>query len=349
MRGRAFHPLRRNDEAPHAVAPPPCQLRLWRPCALRLASACTIYSGLPIRGGRANSPPALGVARCFPSGAQAQPPAIMRAMFVLCLAFCALGHCVGSSLRVERRGSSREGRVGAEAFMLINGKSGPQEMCLTIIDGNSVDACGRGQRSVARAFSAGISQGAGNDDDLVLESCVDSVAAGDGRELWVMQPGGRIAAVRGGKCISVHDGLVSLSDCEASDSWELQANNQLKSASGGGGCLSGSGASSGSNVALRAAVHASSAIDVAHGARPRSWTPLSFWMLGDGHARLSLQVPLWPLTGPMPLIVPACYPHAAAKRRCNLAAAAPVAGRPFHRGIWRFGVPRASCNDIGLW
>ena len=110
-------------------------------------------------------------------------------------------------------------------------------------------------------------QGAGGDVDLVLESCVDAVAAGDGRELWVMQPGGRIAALHVEKCISDHDGLVSLSDCEASDAWELQANNQLKSASGGGGCLSGSGASSGSNVALRAAVHASSAIDVAHGAR----------------------------------------------------------------------------------
>ena len=109
-------------------------------------------------------------------------------------------------------------------------------------------------------------QGAGGDVDLVLESCVDAVAAGDGRELWVMQPGGRIAALRGGKCISEHDGLVSLSDCEAGVAWELQANNQLKSASAGGLCLSGSGASSGSNVALRAAVRASSAIDVAHGA-----------------------------------------------------------------------------------
>ena len=95
---------------------------------------------------------------------------------------------------------------------------------------------------------------------------MDAVAAGDGRELWVMQPGGRIAALRGEKCVSEHEGLVSLGDCEASAAWELQANNQLKSASAGGLCLSGSGASSGSNVALRAAVIASSAIDIAHGA-----------------------------------------------------------------------------------
>ena len=110
------------------------------------------------------------------------------------------------------------------------------------------------------------SQGAGSDDGLVLESCLDAVAAGDGRELWVMQPGGRIASLNGGKCIAEHDGLVSLSDCEASDAWELQANSQLKSASGGGACLSGSGAASGTNIALRAAAHASSVIDVAHGA-----------------------------------------------------------------------------------
>ena len=82
-----------------------------------------------------------------------------------------------------------------------------------------------------------------------------------------MQPGGRIVALRGDKCISEHDGLVSLGNCETSGAWEMQADNQLKSGSGGGMCLSGSGASSGLNVALRAAVHASSAIDAAHGAR----------------------------------------------------------------------------------
>ena len=117
--------------------------------------------------------------------------------------------------------------------------------------------------------------GATSDADLALESCVDAIAAGDGRELWVMQPGGRIAALHGEKCVSEHDGLVGLGDCEASAAWELQANNQLKSASGGGLCLSGSGASSSSNVALRAAVHASSAIDVAHGAPHRS---LRIWV-----------------------------------------------------------------------
>ena len=45
----------------------------------------------------------------------------------------------------------------------------------------------------------------------------------------------------------------------------------------------------------------------------------------------SLQEPLWPLTGPMLLIVPACYPHAAAQRRCNLVAS-PAAGRLISTG-----------------
>ena len=270
MSGRAFHQLRRKVEVLHAVATPPCHLRLWRPCApfvwlrhLRFTVGCQLGDATR------HFPRALAVALCFAQSALVQPFAIMRSIFVLCLALCAFGHCFASSLRVERRGLSREGRVGAEAFMLINGKSGPQEMCLTITDGASIDACvcvcvaGLARSAVLLDTP----QGAGSNDALVLESCVDAVAAGDGRELWVMQPGGRIAALHVEKCISDHDGLVSLSDCEASDAWELQANNELKSASGGGGCLSGSGASSGSNVALRAAVHASSAIDVAHGAR----------------------------------------------------------------------------------
>ena len=75
---------------------------------------------------------------------------------------------------------------------------------------------------------------------------------------------------------------------------------------------------------------------------------LSFWVLGDWNACWSLQGPSWLLTEPMPRIVPACYPHAVATRRCKLAVSL-IAGRSFHRGIWRFGLSRASCDDIGLW
>ena len=172
---------------------------------------------------------------------------------------------------------------------------------------------------------------------------MDAVAAGDGRELWVMQPGGRIAALRAERCLSEHGGSVSLSDCEASAAWEMQASNQLKSGSGGGVCLSASGASSGSNVALRAAVHASSAIDAAHGVCRRCWVS-TICVVGSGHACKSSQELSWPLTEPMPRIVRIiCAPTAAAKRCSSQPALF------FHRGIWRPKFRRASRDDIGFW
>ena len=158
-----------------------------------------------------------------------------------------------------------------------------------------------------------------------------------------MQPGGRIAALRGEKCLSEHGGSVSLSDCEASVAWEMQAGNQLKSGSGGGVCLSASGASSGSNVALRAAVHASSAIDAAHGVCRRCWAS-TICVVGSGHACKSSQELSWPLTEPMLRIVRViCAPSAAAERCSSLRALF------FHRGIWRPEFRRASRDDIGLW
>ena len=77
----------------------------------------------------------------------------MRSMLTLCLAVCLFGHCFASfSLRVDRHGLSREGHVGTEAFMLVNGKTGAQEMCLTIADGIGVDACAAGPAPHAFLF-----------------------------------------------------------------------------------------------------------------------------------------------------------------------------------------------------
>ena len=141
MSGRAFHLRRREVEVLHAVATPPCQLRLWRPCAPFVCPWHLRFTvGCQLAGIARNFFRALAVALRFAQSALARPCAIMRSMLVLCLALCAFGHCFASSLRVERRGLSREGRVGAEAFMIMNGKSGPQEMCLTIADGASIDA-----------------------------------------------------------------------------------------------------------------------------------------------------------------------------------------------------------------
>ena len=60
---------------------------------------------------------------------------------------------------------------------------------------------------------------------LVVESCAQSIAAGDGRELWQYLPSGQIASATWKKCISVGAGsVVSLKGCDASGSsqWEAQ-------------------------------------------------------------------------------------------------------------------------------
>ena len=67
--------------------------------------------------------------------------AIMRSTFGVCLALCVLGLCSGSSLRVDRVGFARGARSSNEVFMMVSGKSGPQEMCLVIADGARFNAC----------------------------------------------------------------------------------------------------------------------------------------------------------------------------------------------------------------
>ena len=70
---------------------------------------------------------------------------MMQSVLVLCLALGALSLCSGSSLRVERHGLIRASTSDNAAFMLINGKSGAQEMCL-VIAGACFGACARGPR-----------------------------------------------------------------------------------------------------------------------------------------------------------------------------------------------------------
>lgn len=60
---------------------------------------------------------------------------------------------------------------------------------------------------------------------VVVEPCAESIAAGDGRELWQYLPSGQIASVTGKKCIAVGTGnVVTLKGCDASSSsqWEAQ-------------------------------------------------------------------------------------------------------------------------------
>ena len=60
---------------------------------------------------------------------------------------------------------------------------------------------------------------------IVMEPCAESIAAGDGRELWQYLPSGQIASVIGKKCMSVGTGsAITLKSCDASSSsqWEAQ-------------------------------------------------------------------------------------------------------------------------------
>ena len=63
-----------------------------------------------------------------------------------------------------------------------------------------------------------------------MEPCGESIAAGDGRELWQYLSSGQIASVVGKKCISVGTGnTVMLKSCDASSSslWEAQGSGTL--------------------------------------------------------------------------------------------------------------------------
>ena len=60
---------------------------------------------------------------------------------------------------------------------------------------------------------------------IVMEPCAESIAAGDGRELWQYLSSGQIASVIGKKCMSVGTGsAIMLKSCDASSSsqWEAQ-------------------------------------------------------------------------------------------------------------------------------
>ena len=63
-----------------------------------------------------------------------------------------------------------------------------------------------------------------------MEPCAQSIAAGDGRELWQYLPGGQIASVTGKKCMTVSTGgAVVLKGCDATGAsqWEAQGSGRL--------------------------------------------------------------------------------------------------------------------------
>ena len=134
---------------------------------------------------------------------------------------------------------------------------------------------------------------------VVLEECVRSVAAGDGRELWKLQPNGQLVNIVGGKCAGLVDndvasGHVALMDCDAAlksndgrSQFEMLGRGQLKLARHGAFCLSHTGPGAGRrNVAAKAATTATSSFSAEHG-KNYSTCMIVLSMLA------LMQVPLW--------------------------------------------------------
>ena len=113
---------------------------------------------------------------------------------------------------------------------------------------------------------------------VVLEDCIRSVAAGDGRELWKLQPNGQLVNVVGGKCAGLVDndvvsGQIALMDCDTAlksndgrSQFEMLGRGQLKFARRGAFCLSHTGPGAGRRkVAAKAATTATSSFSAEHG------------------------------------------------------------------------------------
>lgn len=166
------------------------------------------------------------------------------------------GLCHGLQLNASRFAHSlHEDPV----IMLTSGVSGAKEMCLS-------------------------AHGA----DLALESCMNAIAAGDGREIWAFQSGGQLLNVASNRCLGsgslAAGGSVELVECSSAPKVELKANGQLKL---GSVCLSQHGSTVGAmNVAENAGASASSsASDSGHSpSAALDQNEASFWASGYDEA-----------------------------------------------------------------
>merc|ERR1719253_2349990 len=127
--------------------------------------------------------------------------------------------------------------TASPSFMVISGITGPDQ-CLAAV----------------------------GDSTAMLEPCTEAIAAGDGREVWSFENGGRLRNVVSNKCLQVSGADVSLGSCEGkASSWEMTSDGQMKH---GDVCLTQSGSFAGDeDVAHGAPVHAtSSSEESSHGA-----------------------------------------------------------------------------------
>ena len=178
--------------------------------------------------------------------------------------------------------------------MIQSGITATKQMCLTTSGGQlsrSVQRLFRGNPSRVFAGTA-----------VVLEECMDALAAGDGRELWKLQPNGQLVSL-GGKCAGLLDndaqggGQIVLMDCDSAlknndgrSQWAMLGNGQMKLARHGDYCLSQNGPGTGRrNVATKAAATATSSFNVEHGDASRRLTIYTSRL----HA-FFLQEPQWP-------------------------------------------------------
>lgn len=151
-------------------------------------------------------------------------------------------------LRVDR--ASIKGQVealaqtgGSPAFALVAGITAAEEQCLSVA-GGAVHTAGA---------------------EVTLESCLSSIAAGDGRELWQFRDNGELENVVGKKCIEVAGAKVLLGECGHGSSFDVTESGQLRLRSKDA-CLSQKGSFAGDeDIALKSPVHASSASDEFHG------------------------------------------------------------------------------------
>jgi len=120
-------------------------------------------------------------------------------------------------------------------FMIMSGITSGSEMCL-----------------VAEGGATGV-----DGTSVMLEPCLESIAAGDGRELWKFSSGAAIQSSEGNKCLKVTQDSVSLESCANASPWEITASGQLKT--GSDSCLSQAGSFPGNeDIASGSPVHSTS-------------------------------------------------------------------------------------------
>ena len=91
--------------------------------------------------------------------------------------------------------------AGPNAFMLVSGSPGQEEICVVSSPGSDV---------------------------LLAKACLDAVVDGDGRDVFVFTENGRLQEA-GGSCIGVAGSKLTLSDCSGGvGPWEMTADGQLK-------------------------------------------------------------------------------------------------------------------------